>query len=78
MNGGQTIVTGIILVLISLYLMSFQGTFGPMMTCLGGAIPLALVGAGAVMLTFGITDWRNARTQGSQPAAPSDGQADAG
>lgn len=68
-SGGRTVVIGLLLILASLYLMSFQGTFLAMVQFLAGGLVIGLILAGLAMLVIGVTDWRSAR---AESAAASD------
>lgn len=65
MNGGQTITTGVILVLVALCLMTVGGTFGAMVSLIGGSLPLIALLAGGLLLAVAIADWRSKRAEGT-------------
>ncbi len=64
-TGGQTITAGVILVVVALYMMTVGGTFGAMISLIGGSLPLVMLIAAGLLLAVKFADWRSKRADGA-------------
>lgn len=63
MNGGKTILSGLLVLLIFLLHLTLAGGFEALVVLLKGGVPIALIAVGATMLYIGLSDLKSIKAE---------------
>ncbi len=69
MNGGKTILIGLVILLVFCWLLTMQGAFWPLVDLFKGGIGLVALAVGTVFIVIGITDLKSQKAEAAADAS---------
>lgn len=69
MNGGKTILSGLVVLLVFCWLLTMQGAFRPLLDLVVGGIGLVALAVGVVFIVIGITDLKSQKAEAAADAS---------